>query len=35
MAAIGSIRDVGALLRQEAGTIVSLEGRGLEIVHAA
>ena len=35
MAAIGSIADVDALLRREAGTIVSLDGRGLEVVHAA
>ena len=28
MAAIGSIADAGALLRREAGTIVSLDGRG-------
>ena len=35
IAAIGSINDVEALLRKEAGTLVSLEARGLELVHAA
>jgi carbamate kinase len=32
-AAIGSLDDVAALLRHEAGTVVSLDGRGLEVVH--
>ena len=35
IAAIGSITDVEALLRKEAGTLVSLDARGLELVHAA
>jgi carbamate kinase len=35
LAAIGSIAEAGALLRQEAGTIVTLDGRGLELVHSA
>ncbi len=35
IAAIGSITDVQGLLRKDAGTIVSLDARGLELVHAA
>src|SRR4051794_4927688 len=35
IAAIGSIADVEALLRKEAGTIVSLEAGGLDLVGAA
>jgi carbamate kinase len=35
IAAIGSINDAEALLRREAGTIVSLDARGLEVVYAA
>jgi len=35
LAAIGSISDAGALLRGDAGTIVTLDARGLEVVHAA
>ena len=35
IAAIGSITDAEALLRREAGTIVSLDARGLEVVYAA
>jgi carbamate kinase len=34
-AAIGSISDVAALLRNETGTVVSLDARGLELVSAA
>src|SRR3954452_12530223 len=33
-AAIGSIDDVEALVRGEAGTVISLEARGLELIHA-
>jgi carbamate kinase len=33
-AAIGSIDDVEALIRGEAGTVISLEARGLELIHA-
>jgi len=32
-AAIGSLADAEALLLHEAGTVVSLDGRGLEVVH--
>ena len=35
IAAIGSIKDVEALLRKETGTVVSLDARGLEVVDAA
>ena len=35
IAAIGSINQVEALLRKETGTVVSLDARGLELVHAA
>jgi carbamate kinase len=34
LAAIGSIKDAEALLRREAGTIVTLDARGLELVHS-
>ena len=34
MAAIGSITEAGALVRGEAGTVVALEARGLELVGA-
>ena len=32
---IGSITDAPGLLRREAGTLVTLDARGLELVHAA
>ena len=35
IAAIGSITDAQGLLRREAGTLVTLDARGLELVHAA
>jgi carbamate kinase len=35
LAAIGSINDTEALLKREAGTIVTLDARGLELVYAA
>jgi carbamate kinase len=35
LAAIGSIDNAQALLRREAGTIVTLDARGLELVYAA
>jgi len=34
-AVIGSVTDVQGLLRGDAGTVVSLDARGLELVHAA
>jgi carbamate kinase len=33
-AAIGSIADAAALLRGEAGTVVTLDAQGLELIHA-
>jgi carbamate kinase len=35
LAAIGSINDTEALIRRETGTLVTLEARGLELIHAA
>src|SRR3954447_1453074 len=35
LAAIGSIKDAEALVRGEAGTVVTLDARGLELIHAA